>query len=61
MYLKKYLVIIISLFPLAAAAQNDVLEQLRSHPAYEVTLNADSTVEIYTSTIITVILNIDNA
>lgn len=47
MYLKKYLVIIISLFPLAVAAQNDVLEQLRSHPAYEVTLNADSTVEIY--------------
>lgn len=47
MYLKKYLVIIISLLPMTAAAQNDVLEQLRSHPVYEVTLNADSTVEIY--------------
>ena len=32
---------------MTAAAQNDVLEQLRSHPVYEVTLNADSTVEIY--------------
>jgi hypothetical protein len=47
MHLKKYLVIVFSLFPLAAAAQIDVLEQLRSHPAYEVTLNVDSTVEIY--------------
>ncbi|WP_290660184.1 T9SS type A sorting domain-containing protein [Ignavibacterium sp.] len=47
MYIKKYLAIIMSLFPLAVAAQNEVLEQLRSHPAYEVTLNADSTVEIY--------------
>jgi hypothetical protein len=47
MNLKKYLAIIISLYPLAVAAQNDVLEQLRSHPTYEVTLNADSTVEIY--------------
>lgn len=47
MHLKKYLVIVISLFPLAAGAQNNVLEQLRSHPAYEVTLNADSTLEIY--------------
>lgn len=47
MHFKKYLVIILSCFPMAAAAQNDVLEQLRSHPAYEVTLNTDSTVEIY--------------
>jgi hypothetical protein len=47
MYIKKYLAIIMSLFPLAVVAQNNVLEQLRSHPAYEVTLNTDSTVEIY--------------
>jgi hypothetical protein len=48
MYIIKYLVIILSLFPFVDVfAQNDVLEQLRSHPAYEVTLNADSTVEIY--------------
>ena len=48
MYIIKYLVIILSLFPFVDVfAQNEVLEQLRSHPAYEVTLNADSTVEIY--------------
>jgi hypothetical protein len=48
MYIIKYLVIILSLFPFVDVfAQNDVLEQLRSHPAYEVTLNADSTLEIY--------------
>jgi hypothetical protein len=48
MYIIKYLVIILILFPFVDVfAQNDVLEQLRSHPAYEVTLNADSTLEIY--------------
>ncbi|MCJ7555014.1 MAG: T9SS type A sorting domain-containing protein [Ignavibacteriaceae bacterium] len=47
MFLKKYLVFAVSLFPFIAAAQIDVLEQLRSNPAYEVTLLEDSTVEIY--------------
>lgn len=37
----------IYIFTINTSAQNDVLEQLRSHPAYEVTLNTDSTVEIY--------------
>ncbi|WP_337865436.1 FG-GAP-like repeat-containing protein [Ignavibacterium sp.] len=47
MYIIKYLVIIFSLFPLALTAQNSLLEQLHRYPAYEVTLKADSTVEIY--------------
>lgn len=47
MYIIKYLVIILNLFPLTVAQQNSLLEQLHRYPAYEVTLKADSTAEIY--------------
>ena len=47
MFLKKYLVIAVSLYPFIVVAQVDVLEELHSNPAYEVKLRADSTVEIY--------------
>jgi hypothetical protein len=47
MFLKKYFVFAISLFPVFAFAQVDVLEKLRSKPSYEITLRADSTIEIY--------------
>lgn len=47
MFLKRYLVIALSLLPIITEAQIDVLEKLHSNPANEVTLHEDSTFEVY--------------
>jgi hypothetical protein len=47
MFLRRYLVIALILIPFIAAAQIDVLKKIQSNPANEVTLNKDSTVEVY--------------
>jgi hypothetical protein len=47
MFLEKFIIIFISLIPFINFAQTDALEELQSHPAYEVILRPDSTLEIY--------------
>lgn len=47
MFLEKFIIIFVSLIPFINFAQTDALEELQSHPAYEVILRRDSTLEIY--------------
>jgi hypothetical protein len=47
MFLKRYLVIALSLLPTIAAAQIDVLKKFQENTVNEVTLGEDSTVEVY--------------
>jgi hypothetical protein len=50
MFLKKFILFVVSIFTITAFAQNNLLNNLKLNPNYQVKILADSTVEVYDKT-----------